>query len=330
MTGRFDGVALALFATSALIAAPAAAQQQEAMTGCAADFAMADADDDGRITKDEADAFTEERFAALDADGDGEITQQEYGRCLQTRTENVMNRVLAGPSGMARAERERMRMAMSGEAGRPGRGGLAAAVPQGQSDMYDSTGRMRDAVFEAIDADKDGTIERKEWASAASAAYDPWTSDAAAGREPGAQAQMQKTAEEHDVNPREFGRALRAYIMSPPVPSVLKDRFGRAGDRSVERMTPEQAGEAARMTFDEIDRDRSGGISMAEWSGSHPILGRRGALGSFDELDLNGDGRVTATEYDQVQDEKFGEMTTQTPEGDGRGVPLMIYRLYVL
>lgn len=181
-----NNFALAGIAAAALAAVPALAIQQDSgpqpMTRAAvqarvqAHFAQADADNDGFITKAEAEARAAasreqrrvnrserraERFARLDANGDGSISRAEFDAPRQRgdRAERRENR------SERRAERRGERRAMRG-----GMGGMrfgARAFDRldtdrdGRISLADVSARAL-ARFDRLDANRDGTVTREE------------------------------------------------------------------------------------------------------------------------------------------------------------------------
>jgi hypothetical protein len=82
-----------------------------------------------------------------------------------------------------------------------------AVPPQTAGPIEDATGELRDAVFEAVDADDNGTITRLEWARAGSAAFDPESPDVT-------------QAKGSDLDADDVARALEAHLFPPPMPEA--------------------------------------------------------------------------------------------------------------
>jgi hypothetical protein len=179
-------LALAGVAAAALIAIPVLAQQTEhrgpmagPMTRAAvqakvqAHFAKVDANRDGFVTQEEARAGREgmraerqerrgeargEMFARLDADHDGSISRAEFDARPALgkggRAERKANRM------ERRAMRGGQRGAMMGRMG--GRGfEMLDADKDGKVSMAEASGRAL-AMFDRVDANRDGTIAPEE------------------------------------------------------------------------------------------------------------------------------------------------------------------------
>lgn len=101
-------------------------------------FEQIDADKDGKITKDEMDAFRAARFAAVDTDSDGKLSQEELGAARDARRlerqQQMVERLDQNDDGLLSAEE------------------LAAAGPK----------RGPEAMFDRLDADNDGALTLEE------------------------------------------------------------------------------------------------------------------------------------------------------------------------
>ncbi|WP_417211527.1 EF-hand domain-containing protein [Antarctobacter sp.] len=101
-------------------------------------FEQIDADKDGKITKDEMEAFRTARFEAADTDGDGKLSQDEMTAARDARRvermKTMVDRLDTDGDGLLSAEE------------------LAAGGPK----------RGPDAMFDRLDADKDGALTMEE------------------------------------------------------------------------------------------------------------------------------------------------------------------------
>lgn len=320
MNARITGAALALMTTPALGAGPALAAP-----GCG--YGAADADGDARVTRAEAQAFMDAQFARHDADGDGAIAHDEYGACIEARTEAAVDRV------------------------------LGKASSQGE---HGSDRAARGVAFDAVDVDRDGSLNREEWADAAASAYAPdrpkadATADApaadggAAGGDRGMSASAGSQAEASagargDDQGSIGGPGVRFGDESP-----AGNRFGEenpnypndddsasAGaqdtrSRRVVIFAPlpdgERAGRRAALSFLAHDRDRDGRVSRAEFDQGPAEITGPGFAAGFRTLDRNDDGRVSVQEYRAAQDAAWQEASGGEPD---RAVPVILYRLHV-
>lgn len=298
MTGAMKTTAFALLTTTALAAAPAMAATSSEAQGCDMQFSAVDADGNGRVSQDEAGRYIDQRFARFDADGDKAIDRDEYMQCMQ----NV----------------DRMNREAFDE---------ARENPEGQ----DLTGGMnRDAVFDAVDANHDRGIDRAEWAGAADRAWSSKPLDDTAADGPKAE-QMTGDAGSDAM--------LGEYV------------WGSMSDDDGER-NQDWAADRADRTFDAYDADGDGTLTRAEWnaeandvaggmretaeSSAEGSGGGSGAAvsgdhrisASFSELDADSNGEVSVTEYRQAQSKAWDDASSRTD--DGEGVPVTLYRLFVL
>jgi hypothetical protein len=93
-----------------------------------------------------------------------------------------------------------------------------------------------------------------------------------------------------------------------------------------EAKAPETAGHAGRraaLSFVGHERDARGGVTRAERDERRPILGRRGPLGGFEELD--GDGSITVPECREAQQEARGDAISESEQA-----PAILYRILVM
>ena len=104
-------------------------------------FAAADADGDGQVTREEAQAARQARIAALDADGDGFVTEAELTAWHMARAEERVAAMVA---------RQMQRLDADGD----GRISGAEALAGG--------GGLSDTLFDRADADGDGAISAEE------------------------------------------------------------------------------------------------------------------------------------------------------------------------
>ncbi|SMX49281.1 EF-hand domain-containing protein [Maliponia aquimaris] len=103
-------------------------------------FAQIDADSDGKVTKDEIEAFRAARFAAADTDGDGKLSQDEMAAARDARrmerVQAMVTRMDTDGDGLLSAEE------------------LAAGQPQ--------AARGPEPMFDRLDADGDGALTLEE------------------------------------------------------------------------------------------------------------------------------------------------------------------------
>lgn len=103
-------------------------------------FAQIDADSDGKITREEMEAFRAARFAAVDTDGDGKLSQEEMTAARDARrmerVQGMVTRLDTNGDGLLSAEE------------------LAAGEPQ--------MPRGPEAMFDRLDADGDGALTLEE------------------------------------------------------------------------------------------------------------------------------------------------------------------------
>lgn len=135
---------LALFGAVLLAGVPALAlaqpgpgRQGPGPRGSAAMFEQVDANRDGRVTWEETWTFVEARFRAADRDGNGGLSQAEMREAMQA------------------AWQARRAAAQQGQAG-PGPG---AGPGAGQGPGH---GRHQEAMFRALDANRDGSVTLEE------------------------------------------------------------------------------------------------------------------------------------------------------------------------
>ncbi|MCU0910921.1 MAG: hypothetical protein MUE98_06110 [Rhodobacteraceae bacterium] len=131
----------AVYAQTAGEAAPEGAAPAAPAAPAQRGFAAADADGDGQVTREEAQAVRQARIAALDADGDGFVTEAEL---TGYHTGRAAERVAAMVS------RQMQRLDADGD----GRISGAEALAGG--------GGLSDAMFDRADADSDGAISADE------------------------------------------------------------------------------------------------------------------------------------------------------------------------
>lgn len=113
-----------------------------AVRGPKFDFEGADANDDGKVTKDELAAYRQTMMAGVDADGDGLISTEELAAQMKVRMDAQID------------ERARARVASQDL---DGDGKLSAAELLAPP--------MQDRMFERLDADGDGAISQDELAA---------------------------------------------------------------------------------------------------------------------------------------------------------------------
>lgn len=134
------GALVAVGAMSTLLAmsvsAPAEARWGEKHDR-AAMFERADANGDGKVTRDEVEAFRIERFSRIDADGDGLITEDELSAIGREKAARRAARFL-----------EHMDKDSDG------------AISEAEFSALADT--RADRMFERADADGDGAIDRDE------------------------------------------------------------------------------------------------------------------------------------------------------------------------
>ncbi len=101
-------------------------------------FAQVDADGDGKVTKEEFEAFRAARFAAADTDGDGKLSPEEMEAAREARrmerVRGMITRLDTDGDGLLSAEE------------------LAAGAPR----------RGPEAMFGMLDADEDGALTLEE------------------------------------------------------------------------------------------------------------------------------------------------------------------------
>ncbi|MDB6452393.1 EF-hand domain-containing protein [Falsirhodobacter sp. 20TX0035] len=104
-------------------------------------FEMLDADEDGRITAEEAEGDRAERVTAMDANNDGKISAEELAAADIARATERANR---------RAEEKVKRMDVDGD-------GLLSAA-----ELATPPEGLDPRLLERLDTDKDGAISREE------------------------------------------------------------------------------------------------------------------------------------------------------------------------
>ncbi len=124
-------------------------QRADGMMGFAAGeaFARADANNDGKVTRDEANAWLAARFAEIDANKDGGLTIEEIRAFYAARRGEGRG----PPEGM----RERM------ESNQAARFRFIDADLDGKITLPELR-VMADAMFRSMDADSDGALARAE------------------------------------------------------------------------------------------------------------------------------------------------------------------------
>ncbi|MCA3279918.1 MAG: hypothetical protein ING10_11675 [Roseomonas sp.] len=124
-------------------------QRGDGMMGFAAGeaFARADANNDGKVTREEANAWLAARFAEIDANKDGGLTQEEIRAFYTARRGEGRS----PPEGM----RERM------ETRQAARFRFVDADLDGKITLPELR-VMADAMFRSMDADSDGALTRAE------------------------------------------------------------------------------------------------------------------------------------------------------------------------
>ncbi len=123
--------------------------------------AIADADRDGRVTREEASAFFAARFARMDVDRDGALSEEEF----------LSHGAGAPATGWPVAFRTGPRTGfeaidLDGDGVLSREEFLRASIEQREAERPDRLPRRR-AIFAALDADGDGSVSRKEYLAAA-------------------------------------------------------------------------------------------------------------------------------------------------------------------
>lgn len=153
------GIAVAQTGESRAPGAPTT--RAEAVARADARFDRLDADKDGKLTQQDravrAKARSDRMFAALDADGNGQISRAEFDGAREKRMERREARGERGKRGMGR-------MAHRGF-GRDGMGGMRGGKLDADGDGIITRAEFQApalAMFDRVDANKDGTITPEE------------------------------------------------------------------------------------------------------------------------------------------------------------------------
>lgn len=181
-------IGLATFVlTASVLAIPAIAQPHgghgESMTRAQVEarvaerFAASDLDNDGAITREEAEARRDtrrsqrldRRFARLDANGDGEVSMAERDAAREAHRERRAARRAQRPvrRGDMIAEESNMRERVTVEEMRAAaeRQGLDAPNPEAWRERRAERAAQRAAAWDAADTDGNGALDRNEFAA---------------------------------------------------------------------------------------------------------------------------------------------------------------------
>ncbi|EKV27106.1 hypothetical protein C882_2035 [Caenispirillum salinarum AK4] len=153
------GKTLMIATTAATLAAAAPALAQgvgSGPDGVPPRFAAADTDNDGAVSRAEADAMHAERFQKADADGDGTITVQEMQAArAEMRAEMMDQRGGMGRHGGMQGGHSGMHGGMHGNYGKHG-------GHHGMKDMHGGGTARLQRLLEVMDTDGSGAVSQEE------------------------------------------------------------------------------------------------------------------------------------------------------------------------
>ncbi|WP_404383482.1 EF-hand domain-containing protein [Caenispirillum salinarum] len=152
---------IATAAVTLAAAAPALAQGMDSGSdGVPPRFAAADTDNDGAVSRAEADAMHAERFQKADADGDGTITAQEMQAArAEMRAEMMEQRGGMGRHGGMQGGQHGMHGAMHG--GMHGGYGKHGGG-HGMKNMHGGGTAKLQRLLEVMDTDGSGAVSQEE------------------------------------------------------------------------------------------------------------------------------------------------------------------------
>lgn len=174
-------VALAMATTGM----PAAAQQQ---ADCSNTFKAVDANNDGKVSKQEANAAVTNEFNTIDSDGDGSISQSEWQNCgtqihtmMDTKRSNMQasdhapmqNQQSDQQAGQQQTGQQQAKKGQQGQ--QSGSQGTATTGQSASTATLKEEGPPRpwttDEQFSQADTDKSGDVSREEAAKATEKNY---------------------------------------------------------------------------------------------------------------------------------------------------------------
>jgi len=154
-------VALAMATAGTRVAAQTAAQNAD----CSNAFKAVDANDDGKVSNQEANAAVSNEFDAIDSDGNGTISQSEWQSCgtqIHTMMDTKRSNMQASDHAPAKD-------------GTSGSQGVATTGQSASTATLNEEGPPRpwttDEQFSQADTDKSGDVSRDEAAQAAEKNY---------------------------------------------------------------------------------------------------------------------------------------------------------------
>jgi Ca2+-binding EF-hand superfamily protein len=338
-------IGLALAAATPAAFAQSSDQQsataQGGASGAAASFcqqgwSQADQDGDGNVTREEIDALARAEFRQIDADGDGEITQSEFDDCM-SRMRQASARTGQSDGGMqtdgSQPSGQQQQSGM--QSGQQQQGGTQADGSQ-QSDQQQQGGTQAD-----------GSQQSGQQQQSAG-----WTARSQEDEQAFAQADRNR---DEQLGTQEYGQAVgEAYSgmrrsgqqpsgqqQTGQDPQVLLLRqyvlvpTAEVSDARMREMSEDEIGARAGRAFDDMDRDGDGRITKEEWQQAERGAGQgdQRREPSFQSLDQDGSGGVSEEEYRQSSVQALSEAQqqgtgqTETAARD-QGVPVIIYRVY--
>ncbi len=238
-----------------------------------------DADDDGNLSATES-QLSETAFAALDKDGDGSVSKRELRSGLRSKRDELIDLMRSGTDDETDSGEPPAPTGPSGPTEQQAAAVAGLLIQKGDADGDGSLSATETGlagnVFTGLDTDGDGRLSSGELSSAALAGAIAATLDGklAVRLTPPPPQQDPDTAD-----PADAGTDTTATTAGAATTNTASPQAGTVGA---------MASRIAQRIVDTLDADDSGGMSQSE-SG----LDQK----RFAQLDTDGDGSVTASEF---------------------------------
>lgn len=300
---------LAAVAVPGLLMGGTALAQGQAGQDCAIEWTAADADNNGRITAEEATAASDSEFNRYDADSDGVITQAEYANCLGTSASADMQAAAAdaGTDDAATGLSDIPQTADADQSGAVTRDEMATAMEeQTGTDMsgqdMEAEARRTGWRFAMTDTNGDGEITQRELNAADQQLQQSFAAADANGD--GMLTPEEWNSAEVTWAPvdQDTGQTDQTASTQPSQQQTGQQQTGQSGQGGPLVEKPE---------FAQIDIDGDQQIDRSEWAVSSL---QQMAVQRFRQMDENNDGTLTREEYQTAAADRFGQAGNQ-PQG---------------